>query len=200
MSQRLAALRFFYIKTLGQAWNRGQMPYPKKARRLPSVLTQQEVAQRIDAASSSFYRMLLLTLYATGVRRAELIRLPLRDIDSRRMVVHVRGGKGRQDRDVMLSEELLRALRQHWRARRPSGCSPPGSLPSRFKTHRLGASSEGFLQIVISQAPTSVWGRNLCAAGACDMTLRFHILFDRNGPDTPLEFGQRRSRSSERGS
>ena len=111
------------------------MPYPKKARRLPSVLTQQEVAQRIDAASSSFHRMLLLTLYATGVRRAELIRLPLRDIDSRRMVVHVRGGKGRQDRDVMLSEELLRALRQHWRARRPSGCSPPA--PCRADSKRI---------------------------------------------------------------
>ena len=76
VSQRLAALRFFYLKTLRKSWNLSLMPYPKKARRLPSVLSQQEVAGLIEAADSVFHRMILMTLYATGVRRAELIRLP----------------------------------------------------------------------------------------------------------------------------
>ena len=56
-----------------------------------------------------------MTLYGTGVRRAELARLQISDIDSRRMVIHIRGGKGRQDRDVMLSPRLLEALRDYWR-------------------------------------------------------------------------------------
>ena len=128
VSQRLAALRFFYLKTLRKSWNLSLMPYPKKARRLPSVLSQQEVAGLIEAADSVFHRMILMTLYATGVRRAELIRLQLSDINSRRMVVHVRGGKGRKDRDVMLSRQLLVSLRTYLRGlhRRPKQWLFPG--------------------------------------------------------------------------
>ena len=128
VAQRVAALRFFYIKTLGQAWNLAQAPYPKKARRLPSILSPQEVARLIEAADSVFHRMILLTLYATGVRRAELTQLQLNDINSERMVVHVRGGKGRKDRDVMLSEQLLVALREYVRGlrRRPKRWLFPG--------------------------------------------------------------------------
>jgi site-specific recombinase XerD len=86
------------------------------------------VARLINAADSVFHRTILMTLYATGVRRAELIRLQLNDIDSKRMVVHVRGGKGRKDRDVMLSRQLLVALREHLRGlhRRPKQWLFPG--------------------------------------------------------------------------
>ena len=82
----------------------------------------------IDAAESLFHRMLLMTLYATGVRRAELTQLQIHDIDSERMAVHVRGGKGRKDRDVMLSEELLLALREYIRGlpRKPQQWLFPG--------------------------------------------------------------------------
>ena len=70
-----------------------------------------------------------MTLYATGVRRAELTRLKVTDIDSRRMVIHVQGGKGRKDRDVMLSPKLLDEFRQHWRRleRKPSVWLFPGN-------------------------------------------------------------------------
>jgi integrase/recombinase XerD len=111
---RLAALRFFYSKTLKRNWSIAETPYPKKAHRLPTVLSQEEVAQLIDAASTPFRRTLLMTLYATGLRCAELTRLKVRDIDSQRMVLHVQGGKGRKDRDVMLSPKLLDELRQYW--------------------------------------------------------------------------------------
>ena len=82
----------------------------------------------IDAADSAFHRMIVMTLYATGVRRAELTQLKLNDIDSERMAVHVRGGKGRKDRDVMLSEQLLVHLREHMRRlrRRPQQWLFPG--------------------------------------------------------------------------
>ena len=118
--QRLAALRFFYIKTLKKAWSIAETPYPKQGFRLPTILSQEEVARLIDAALTPFHRTLLMTLYATGVRRAELTHLKVSDIDSQRMVIHVRGGKGRKDRDVMLSPKLLEELRKHWRRFKPS--------------------------------------------------------------------------------
>src|SRR5262250_3148053 len=112
---RLAALRFFYIKTLRRAWSLADTPYPKKNRSLPTILSREEVAQLIHAAHTPSERILLMSLYATGARRSELTHLKISDIDSQRMVVHIRGGKGRKDRDVMLSPKLLTALRTHWR-------------------------------------------------------------------------------------
>src|ERR1700675_2951287 len=126
---RLAALRFFYCKTLRRVWNIADTPYPKGTHHLPAILSQEEVAQLIQAAGTSFHRTLLMTLYATGVRRAELTHLKVSDIDSKRMVIHVQGGKGRKDRDVMLSPKLLEALREHWRGlqRKPSAWLFPGN-------------------------------------------------------------------------
>jgi integrase/recombinase XerD len=112
---RLAALRFFYTKTLRRNWSIADTPYPKRTHRLPTILSQEEVAQLIDAARTPGERILLMTLYATGVRRSELTHLKISDIDSQRMVVHIRDGKGRKDRDVMLSPKLLTALRTDWR-------------------------------------------------------------------------------------
>ena len=125
---RLASLRFFYIHVLKRGWSIAETPYPKKLRHLPQVLSQEEVARLIDAAESPFHRILLMTLYATGARRAEAAHLKIGDIDSQRMVVHIRGGKGGLDRDVMLSPKLLDALREYWRGlkRKPSQWLFPG--------------------------------------------------------------------------
>jgi site-specific recombinase XerD len=127
VNQRLAALRFFFVKTLRRPWSVAVTPYPKKVHRLPSVLSQAEVAQLINAAPTPFYRILLMTLYATGARRAEVARLKVSDVDSQRMVVHIQGGKGRKDRDVMLSPVLLEALREHWRGLKPKTWLFPGN-------------------------------------------------------------------------
>ncbi len=128
VAQRLAALRFFYVKTLKKAWSITETPYPKKAVHLPTILSQEEVARLIDAARPPFHRTLLMVLYATGLRRAELARLKVTDIDSQRMVIHVQGGKGRKDRDVLLSPKLLEELRRHWHRlrRKPSEWLFPG--------------------------------------------------------------------------
>jgi integrase/recombinase XerD len=115
VGQHLAALRFFYIKTLRRAWSLADTPYPKKTHLLPTVLSRDEVTQLIHAARTPAERIVLMTLYATGARNSELTHLRVSDIDSHRMVVHIRGGKGRKDRDVMLSRKLLTALRTHWR-------------------------------------------------------------------------------------
>jgi len=129
VTQRLAALRFFFIKTLRKPWSVAETPYPKKVVRLPTILSQEEVARLIDAADTPFHRMLLMTAYATGVRRAELAHLKVSDVDSDRMVIHVQGGKGRKDRDVMLSPKLLEALREYWRGlrRKPKVWLFPGN-------------------------------------------------------------------------
>jgi integrase/recombinase XerD len=129
VAQRLAALRFFYTKTLKKVWSIEETPYPRKTLHMPTILSQEEVAQLIDAARPPFHRTLLMALYATGLRRAELARLRVSDVDSKRMVIHVRGGKGRKDRDVMLSPKLLEALREHWRGlqRKPSAWLFPGN-------------------------------------------------------------------------
>jgi len=129
VTQRLAALRFFFVKTLHKPWSANEPPYPKKVVRLPAILSQEEVARLIDAAYTPFHRVVLMTLYATGVRRAELAHLKVTDIDSQRMVIHVQGGKGRKDREVMLSPKLLEALREHWRSlrRKPAEWLFPGN-------------------------------------------------------------------------
>lgn len=112
---RVAALRFLFVHVLHRPWTVADTPYPKRPDTLPAVLSQEEVARMIDAARSPLDRVVVMALYATGLRRLELTQLKIADIDTRRMVIHVHGGKGRKDRDVMLSPKLLEALRQYWR-------------------------------------------------------------------------------------
>ena len=127
VAQRLAALRFLYIQVLKRGWSAAETPYPKKVLHLPEILSQQEVARLIDATETPFQRILVMTLYATGARRAEVARLKVADIDSQRMVVHIRGGKGRKDRDVMLSPLCLKSCEATGAGSgtsRVSGCFP----------------------------------------------------------------------------
>ena len=115
----VAALRFFFVKTLKRHQFREFLPYPKDRRRLPTVLSQEEVGRLIDAAGTLFRRTLLMTLYGTGMRRTELAHLKVSDIDSQRMIIRVVAGKGGKDRDLPLSPTLLETLREYWRWRKP---------------------------------------------------------------------------------
>jgi len=128
VEQRGAALRFLYIKTLHRPYLPDQIPFPKRARRLPVVLSSDEVALLIDSAKNLMHRAMLMTLYATGLRRAELCRLKVADIDSERMVIHVHEGKGGRDRDVLLSPKLLETLRDYWRWMKPKTWLFPGMV------------------------------------------------------------------------
>lgn len=116
---RIAALRFFFVKVLRRPYRQVDLVYPKQPERLPVILSEEEVARLIESASSSYHRVILMTLYGTGLRREELCRLKLTDIDSQRMVIHVRQGKGNRDREVTLSPRLLEVLREYWRWRKP---------------------------------------------------------------------------------
>jgi integrase/recombinase XerD len=116
---RVAALRFFFVRTLKRHEFRQDLPYPKKQRRLPTILSLEEVGQLIDAAGNLQQRAILMVLYGTGMRRAEVSRLKVADIDSRRMIIRVEHGKGGHDRDLPLSPALLETLREYWRWRKP---------------------------------------------------------------------------------
>jgi integrase len=89
-----AALRFLFVKTLRRPYLPDHIPFPKRQRRLPTILDQQEVARLIDSASNLMHRTMMMMLYATGLRLAEMCHLKVSDIDSKRMVIHVREGKG----------------------------------------------------------------------------------------------------------
>ena len=129
VNQRTGALRFFFITVLRKSWSIADTPYPKRNFRLPKVLSQQQVMKLIESATTPFYRIILMTLYATGLRRAELTRLKVSDIDSEQMVIHIKAGKGRKDREVMLSPKLLEELRLYWRSlrRKPKTWLFPGN-------------------------------------------------------------------------
>ncbi len=115
VAQQLTALRFFFLKTLKRPWRAEDMPMPKRPIRLPQVLSREEVERLIQCAGSPLHRIWLLILYGIGMRREELVRLQVSDIDSARMLIHIRQGKGKKDRDVMLSPRLLDELRDYWR-------------------------------------------------------------------------------------
>ena len=115
VSQYVSALRFLYVKTLRRNFLTEHIPFPKSPRRLPIVLSPEEVTRLIDAARNLYHRTLLMTLYSTAVRRSELCRLQVSDLDSQRMMIRIHG-KGRRDRDVPLSPKLLETLRGNSRA------------------------------------------------------------------------------------
>jgi len=128
---RISALRFFFKKMLKRRdIYFDDLPFPKVPRKLPTVLSREEVRRMIDGTTNLMHRTLLMVLYGTGIRRTELSLLKVADIDSKRMVVHIRQGKGSRDRDVPLSPRLLEALRQYWRWKRPKIYLFP-SVPSK---------------------------------------------------------------------
>ena len=123
----VCALRFLYRVTLKQPWSFDDLiPAPKKPRRLPVVLSPDEVVHFLACVPHPQHRTILTTCYATGLRISEAVRLRPTDIDSRRMVIPLEQGKGQRDRYVMLSPTLLELLRDWWRAHRPTSWLFPG--------------------------------------------------------------------------
>src|SRR5712664_4730828 len=125
---RTAALRFLFVKTLRRPYLPDHIPFPKRQRRMPTVLSPEEVSRLIASAQNLLHRTMLMMLYATGLRRAELCHLKVCDIDSERMVIHVRQGKGSRDRDVLLTPKLLDTLREYWRWMKPKTYLFPGTV------------------------------------------------------------------------
>jgi integrase/recombinase XerD len=131
----VCAIRFFYRNTLQQDLDVRHLPYARKETRLPVVLSQRELLD-LFAAVEGKHRTLLVAAYALGLRVSEVLQLTTGDIDSQRMLVHIRQGKGKKDRLIPLGEDLLTVLRDHWRAYRPhrwlfEGQRPGGPMSVR---------------------------------------------------------------------
>ncbi|MCA1384236.1 MULTISPECIES: site-specific integrase [unclassified Bradyrhizobium] len=119
LNQIVCALRFFYAVTLGHDTVPKRIAYARKPRKLPVVLSADEVVRFLEAIPSLKSRTALTTVYAAGLRVSEVVLLKVVDIDSQRMLIRVEHGKGGKDRYVMLSPQLLRILRTYWRLTRP---------------------------------------------------------------------------------
>lgn len=157
---RFSALRFLHKKVLKRrdlAFD--DLLFPKTPKKLPVVLSHQEVIQLIEAAPNLLYRTMLIVLYGTGLRRAEIVRLKVSDIDSQRMLIRVQQGKGAHDRDVPMSPKVLDALREYWRWNEPQKYLFPSSPGHR------GLDQPG--------SDKTVW--NACQAAAKRAGLRKHI-------------------------
>jgi integrase/recombinase XerD len=128
-NQTVCALRFFYHHILHQDWMIEHIPYPRHEEKLPVVLSPAEVAAVFEATRNLKHRTILMTIYAGGLRVAEVTHLLVSDIDSQRQVISVRQGKGRKDRQVMLSPKLLEVLRIYWKSCRPRLWLFPGESP-----------------------------------------------------------------------
>lgn len=131
LTQFVQALRFFYRITLKNGGAIEEVPYPKKEKPLPTVLSRAQVLDLLSRVRNVKHHAVLATCYACGLRVTEATRLNVSDIDSERMVIHVRKGKGRKDRMVPLSTNLLLILREYWRAVRPTEYLFPGRNPNQ---------------------------------------------------------------------
>jgi integrase/recombinase XerD len=131
LNQTVCALRFFYGVTLGHAEIPERIPYAREPRKLPVVLSADEVVRFLEAVPSLKTRAALTTAYAAGLRASEAVGIKLADIDSGRMMIRVEHGKGGKDRYVMLSAQLLGILRTYWRLARPTYWLFPGRDASK---------------------------------------------------------------------
>jgi site-specific recombinase XerD len=131
----ISALRFLYRVTLKKDWSFADfIPAPKVPKKLPVILSPEEVVQFLDCVRSRKHRAILTTCYAAGLRISEAVALTPPTIDSKRMVIRVEQGKGQKDRYVMLSPKLLEVLRAWWRVEKPKGWLFPGDFPGQHIT------------------------------------------------------------------
>jgi integrase/recombinase XerD len=130
-NQAVCGLRFLYSITIPRDWPVVMIPFGKRAKRLPTVLSAEEVHSLLQCTANLKHRTFLMTLYGAGLRLSEAAMLKIADIDSHRMQLNVQAGKGKKQRQVPLSPRLLEALRNYWKAYRPELLLFPGKLPDK---------------------------------------------------------------------
>ena len=126
VSQAYSALKFFYETTLKRDWNGFRIPRVQMGKKLPVVLSQQEIQAIFSATRNLKHRVVLMTIYSAGLRISEVVHLKVSDIDSQRMTIRVQQGKGQKDRYTLLSQRTLEVLRAYWKEYRPLGWLFPG--------------------------------------------------------------------------
>jgi integrase/recombinase XerD len=164
-----AALRFLYMVTLKRPWDVAEvLPMPKAQQTLPVIMSPDEVRQFLSCVPRRKARTILTVCYAAGLRISEAISLKPTDIDSQRMMIRVEQGKGQKDRYVMLSEQLLKILREWYRLARPTVWMFPGVIPGSHIT-REGVSDACELGLKRSGLTKPVTPHSLRHAFACHL-------------------------------
>lgn len=168
----VCALRFLYGTTLEKDWSVPRIPCAKREKKLPVVLTPEEVHRVLAVLTNLKHRAMLMAAYSGGLRVSEITALRIADIESARMVIHVRGGKGRKDRIVPLSPRFLETLRAYWRTHRPGPFLFPGPNPRRpitrgtiSKVCAKAAGDAGVLKRVSPHALRHSFATHLLEAG-----------------------------------
>jgi site-specific recombinase XerD len=157
INHTVTALRFLFIVTLRKPQVVIRLPFIREPRKLPIVLSPEEVARLLDAAPSLKHKAALSVAYGAGLRASEIISLKVQDIDSTRMVIRVEQGKGRKDRYVMLSPYLLDLLRAWWKAARPRGWLFPGrDLGQPLTTRQLNRACHAAAMMAEIEKPVSL--------------------------------------------
>jgi integrase/recombinase XerD len=129
--QAISGLRFFYRNTLNRKIEVDRMPLPRYEKKLPVILSREEVKALLEAPKNLGHRAILATMYGAGLRVSEAASLKVRDLDGERKVIWVRGGKGNKDRQVMLADPLREVLAAYWRWKRPTSWLFPGAIPGQ---------------------------------------------------------------------
>ena len=122
----VCALRFFYKVSLQKDWEVKRIPYRKTGRKLPEILSREQIVRFFSSIPDLKHRVILMTMYAAGARVSEALHLRPSDIDNSRMVIRIEQGKGRKDRYTMLSPLLLEILREYWKVEHPKTWLFPG--------------------------------------------------------------------------
>lgn len=205
LRQFACALRFFFRITLGKDWEITalRIPMPRGAKTMPVVLSTDEALRLLGALSNRKHRTILTTLYGAGLRVSELTRLKLGDIDSARMTIHVRLGKGKKDRYVPMSETLLTTLRDYWRAYRPTEWLFPGKDSRKPLTRRTvqricekARASAGIRKNISPHTLRHSFATHLLEAGTDVRTIQFllgHASLSSTGIYTHVAIGNLRS-------
>jgi integrase/recombinase XerD len=171
-NQAVCGLRFLYRTTYPRDWAVSMVPFGKKPKTLPAVLSGQEVTRLLSCVKSLKHRTFLLTLYAAGLRLSEAAALTIADIDSQRMQLRVASGKGAKERLVPLSPRLLEALRHYWKeVRSPKYLFPgktfevPLSPTTIQKTCKAAVQKAGILKAVTPHTLRHSYATGLLEAG-----------------------------------
>jgi integrase/recombinase XerD len=140
-----SSLKFFYKNTLGRTWNMTEVPRLRRTKKLPVVLSRNEIKQLLAVTSNLKFKAMFTTAYSGGLRVSEIAHLKISDIDSENMQILIRQGKGNLDRYTILSKANLKALRQYWIQYRPKDWLFPGKLPGQ--PLRTRAIQDAFLKM-----------------------------------------------------
>ncbi|MFK8112076.1 MAG: tyrosine-type recombinase/integrase [Rubripirellula sp.] len=177
-NQAVCGLRFLYRYTLPRDWHVAAIPFGKKPKVLPAVMSDQEVDRLFQCVTNLKHQTLLMTLYAAGLRLSEGSNLTIRDIDSDRMLLRVARGKGNKERLVPISPKLLSVLRQYWKAERPPNFLFPGKTPdnpingtSMQKAFKLAALKAGIKKEVSPHTLRHSYATGLLEAGVDLLTI-----------------------------